>query len=463
MGDALKALLIHSSGRFYKIPTLRPGRSQATLVPVSDDSLLAFSRAFADSVRSGLPPIQTLKNIGLHKAADAVGRGETLHSALASLSRFPPVLIALVRAGEESGKLDAFLDRYSASLESRIDFRRRLQRAFVYPAFGAGLAGLIFILFSTKGAPLLLEPLIAAGVAVPPAALRAMKAGEFFLANWPLFLGGLIGAYVIVTSLLGSRPGRMARALAGHWLPGARYVCEQSRYYDLEATLELLLGAGLRPREVMEIMGQCFRDDPLTSRRLARGAAMMAEGKGFTESLSPCLPADDRTRVAVAETSGLLDETFGKLAKSHRDLHLHRLKQAATAFQLAGVVALAPLCFGLIMWILLPTMAVLKSAGSQLGGLEATAPTATPMLAAPDAPPSIMSVKASRFNEAQAQRVTGFMKEHAVTPESSGDAADGDKPAKKKKTPMPKLKPMQGMKGAQFKRIEPTSIKSGLE
>jgi hypothetical protein len=28
---------------------------------------------------------------------------------------------------------------------------------------------------------------------------------------------------------------------------------------------------------------------------------------------------------------------------------------------------------------------------------------------------------------------------------------------------MPKLKPMQGMKGASFKRIEPTSIKSGLE
>ena len=430
---------------------------------MSDDSLLAFSRAFADSVRSGLPPIQTLKNLGLHKAADAVGRGETLHAALESLKRYPPVLIAMVRAGEESGKLDTFLDRYSASLESRIDFRRRLQRAFIYPAFGAGLAGLIFILFSTKGAPLLLEPLIAAGVAVPPAALRAMKVGEFFLANWPFFLGGLVTAIVLVSSILGSRPGRMARALAGHWLPGARYTSEQARHYDLEATLELLLGAGLRPRETMEILGQCFRDDPLMARRLTRGAAMMADGKGFTESLSPCLPAEDRTRVAVAEQSGLLDETFGKLAKSHRDLHLHRLKQAATAFQLAGVVALAPLCFGLIMWILLPTMAVLKNAGSQLGGLDAAAPAATHELAAPDAPHTMMSVKASKFNESQAGRITGFMQEHAASPESSADAQEGDKPAKKKKMAMPKLKPMRGMGGTQFRRIEPTSIKSGLD
>jgi type II secretory pathway component PulF len=428
---------------------------------VSDESLLAFSRAFADSTRCGLSPVLTLRNLSLDKAAEAVGRGETLHAALGCLSRFPSVLIALVRAGEESGKLDAFLDRYSASLESRIDFRRRLQRVLVYPAFASALVATIFLLFSTKGTPILLELLIAAGVAVPPVALHAMKAGEFFLANWPFFLGGFVTTVLAVSALLGSRPGRMARALAGHWLPGARYVCEEARWYELEATLELVLGAGLRPRETMEILGQCFRDDPLTARRLSHAAEMMAQGKGFTESLAPGLPAHDRTVLAVAECSGLLDETFGKLAKSHRELHLHRLKQAATAFQLATVAALAPLCFGLILWILWPTLAVLQRAESELTG--ATAPAAvTPELAAPGpSPHTAMSVKASRFNETQGRQITGYMQEHAAS-ESSEAPADGDKPAKKK-TPVPKLKPMEGMKRTQFRRIEPTSVKSGLE
>ena len=190
-------------------------------------------------------------------------------------------------------------------------------------------------------------------------------------------------------------------------------------------------------------------------------------GKGFTESLSPCLPADDRPRVAVAEQAGRLDETLGKLAKSHRELHLHRLKQTATAFQLASVVALAPLCFGLIMWILWPTMAVLRDAGGQLTGLGGGAPAAaTPNLSAPQASPhSAESAKASRFNEMNAKNILGYMQEHAAAPSKDSSESSGGEaaPAKKKKLAMPKLKPAQSMKGAQFQKIAPSTIKSHLD
>jgi len=417
---------------------------------MSDERLLAFSRALADAVRSGLPMAATLRDIGLSAAAEGVSQGKTLQESLAATGKFPSVLLALIRAGEESGKVDAFLDRYSDSLESRLDFRRRLARAFFYPAFGAALAAAIFLLFSTKAAPLLLEPLIAAGVSMPPAALQAMKAGEYLLANWLLLLGAAVFIVLLARALFASRAGRAARALAGHWLPGARYVSEEARWYDLEATLELLLGAGLRPRQVMDILGESFRDDPLTRRRLAKGAVMMEQGRGFAESLAPCLPPDDRPRAEVAERSGLLDETFGKLAKTHRELHLHRLKQAATAFQLASVTALAPVCFGLILWILWPTMAVLRDAGKQLTG--SGAPSAEGF---PSAPPMDSSVPpetaaASRFNEKNAREVVGYMQSHA--------AGDGEQ----KKMAKIKLKD-RSMQKPQFKKIEATPLKSSLD
>lgn len=435
---------------------------------MSDERLLAFCRALSDSVSSGLPLADTLRSLSrvsfrdrrLAAAAELVSQGKTMHESLAAQGLLPPILIALIRAGEESGKVDKFLDRYSAALESRIDFHRRLKRALVYPAFAAGLAGGIFLLFSTKAAPLLLQPLTDAGVALPPAAARMMALGGLLVANWPLILGALAAAVIVMRLVMGSPPGRKTRALAGHWLPGVRFATEEARSYQFAATLELLLAAGLRPRQIMEILVEYFRDDPVTRRRLTRGAAMLAEGKTFFESVAVCLPADDRPRLAVAETAGRLDEALGKLALGHRDRHLHRLKLTATAVQLTSVAALAPLCFGLIMWILWPTMAMLKQAVASpdmIPAGEATMKIET----SPSVPPE--SAAASRFNEKHAPSLVGFMRDHAVAEEepAAEDADEAPAPPKKKMT-TPKLQD-RSMNRLPRRTIEPTRIQSSLE
>lgn len=435
---------------------------------MSDERLLAFCRALSDSVSSGLPLAETLRTLSrvswrdrkLAAAAELVSQGKTLHESLAAQGLLPPILIALIRAGEESGKVDKFLDRYSAALESRIDFHRRLKRALVYPAFAAGLAGSIFLLFSTKAAPLLLQPIADAGVALPPAAARTMALGGLLLANWPLLLGALPAAAIVLSMLAGSAPGRKARALAGHWLPGVRFATEEARSYQFAATLELLLAAGLRPRQIMEILVEYFRDDPVTRRRLTRGAVMLAEGKTFSESVASCLPADDRPRIAVAETAGRLDEALGKLALGHRDRHLHRLKLTATAVQLTSIAALAPLCFGLIMWILWPTMAMLKQAVASPDMIPAGAATLK-IETAPSVPPE--SAAASRFNEAHAPAVVGFMRDHAVAEEAEAEEGEEAAPApKKKKMSTPKLQD-RSMNRLPRRAIEPTRIQSSLD
>lgn len=418
---------------------------------MSDERLLAFSRALADSVRSGLPMADTLRRLKLPGAAEMVSQGRTLHESLEAQGKLPPILIALIRAGEESGKIDAFFDRFSAALETRIDFGRRLKRALVYPAFTGLLAVAIFLAFATKAAPMLLQPIIDAGVPVPPAAETIMRAGGFVLSNWHRLLGAFLAAAFLLWSAASSSPGRKLRSLAGHWLPGARFATEEARHYQFEATMELLIGAGLRPRQIMEIMLRYFRDDPLLHRRLSRGAAQMAEGKGFAESIASCLPADDRPRVAVAETAGRLDETLGRLAVEHRERHMHRLKLAASAVQLSAVVALAPICFGLIMLILWPTFSMLRTSGAQLTGLGASVPSEGFPSALPmdkTVPP--VTAAASRFNEKNAKSVVDYMQSHS--------AGDGEQ----KKMPKIGLKD-RSMQRPQFKKIEATRLKSSLE
>lgn len=420
---------------------------RATLGPLSDESLLDFSRAASDALRSALPLAEFLRGRGLAKAADAVSRGETLHSSLPP--SFPPLFRAMVRAGEESGKLDAFLDRYSTSLETRIDFRRRLSRVLAYPLFAVALACGLLLLFSAKAAPLLLLPLSQAGVSLPPAAMRFLDFGDWLRENALIVAGGFLGAIVILRELAGSTPGRKVRAVFGRVVPGLIYVSEEARACELEATLGLLLGAGLRPRESFEVLLQVAEEDPLLRRSLAKGAALLPSGASFGECVAPSLPADDRPRFLTAEKAGRLDETLARLAESHREKHLHRLKSAALAIQIASVVALAPLVFGLVMGLVWPALASVKSIAEQatsLKGPQDDFATKVDIQVAPKATP--MDVKTSQFNETQAGAVTAYMAEHGAK--------------EQKKVPKLHVKD-RSVQRLQQSKVRPTEIRSNLE
>lgn len=439
----------------------------------SDRRFLDFSRALADSVRSGLPLAETLRSLSgrhgrrLRDAAELVAQGRPLHESLAAQALFPPLLLALVRAGEESGKLDSFLERYAGWLETRIDFRRRLRRAALYPAFCLALAAALFLLFSGKLAPELFAPLLDAGLPIPDGARRVMDVGASLLARWPLLLTGLAGAAGAVCLLSRTAPARALGALSGHWLPGARYVSEEARIFQLVSTLQLLLGAGLRPRQILDILREQHREDLVLGRRLARAAESLARGESFSRSLADCLPPEDRPRLAVAEAAGRLDAACGELAREHRERHSHRLKVAAKVLKLASLAGLAPLCFGLLLWLLWPTFALLG--GDALAGAAAGPETDAGLYRAPSAP----SASPAGFNETRAKEVVDFMRAHAPkkeappkevapasTPAAEAPAPATAAPAKKKEYPKLQSKPMPR---PTFKKIEPTSIRSSLE
>lgn len=438
---------------------------------MSDESLLDFSRAASDALRSALPLAEFLRGRGLAKSADAVSRGEALHSSLPA--SFPPLFVAMVRAGEESGKLDAFLDRYSASLETRIDFRRRLSRVLAYPIFAVALAVGLLLLFIAKGAPLLLLPLSSAGVVLPPGVLKLLGAGDWVRENWGVLAGGVAGTFLILREMIRSGPGRRLFAVAGRIVPGLRYVTEEARACEFEATLGLLLGAGLRPREAFEVLQQVVDEDPLLRRSLAKGAALLPSGAGFGDCVAPSLPADDRARFLTAEKAGRLDETLAKLAESHRERHLHRLKAASQALQIASIVALAPLVFGLAMSVVWPALAAAKAAaeqatssGAPAGGLD------MPVRVETGAKATDMDVKTSRFNEANAGRITAYMAEHeakdsppseAKNPFASAAAEAPGKPADERKKVRKIPIRERSIQSMPRRTVTPTEIRSHVE
>lgn len=121
--------------------------------------LAIFSRQFATLVASGMPMLRTLHTLeeqtNDERIRDAVAgvradveAGSTLEQAM---ERHPEVFdrlfCAMVRSGEESGRLEDALDRVAYQVEKKDALRRQVKSALMYPAliFGFAIVALLTI------------------------------------------------------------------------------------------------------------------------------------------------------------------------------------------------------------------------------------------------------------------------------------------------------------------------------
>jgi type IV pilus assembly protein PilC len=127
-------------GWLYFIKT-KPGRefwdSRRIKLPIFGSiahkiCLARFTRTFASLIRSGVPILEvmtvtsnTCGNVVMEKAirvatAD-IERGESISTALGKHPVFPSMIIRMITAGEQTGKIDSMLERISDFLDEEIE------------------------------------------------------------------------------------------------------------------------------------------------------------------------------------------------------------------------------------------------------------------------------------------------------------------------------------------------------
>src|SRR6476620_2245039 len=119
--------------------------------------LAVLSRQFATLVGSGMPMLRTLHTLEQQtkdeEIAEAVAglradveAGSTLEQAMERHPRvFDRLFRAMVRSGEQSGRLDEALDRIAFQVEKQDALRRQVKSALMYPALVFGFAVVVLI------------------------------------------------------------------------------------------------------------------------------------------------------------------------------------------------------------------------------------------------------------------------------------------------------------------------------
>lgn len=119
--------------------------------------LAVFSRQFATLVSSGMPMLRTLHTLEEQTQDDAIKEavagvradveaGSTLEQAMERHPKvFDRLFRAMVRAGEQSGRLEEALDRIAFQVEKADALRRQVKSAMMYPSLVFGFAIVVLV------------------------------------------------------------------------------------------------------------------------------------------------------------------------------------------------------------------------------------------------------------------------------------------------------------------------------
>lgn len=298
-------------------------------LPVRSVDVELALKQLAVMLRSGVTLLKALQVLPLQARRRAMGlaweavaariqEGAGLADAMAEQRCFTPLVIQLVRVGEQTGNLEQVLRRAAEGLERRRQLKTSVVTAFLYPSIVLLMTIAVVVFMVVSVLPKVRLLLAALGRKLPPLTQALIDISALIQAH---LVQGSIFLLAVVTGLV----------LAYQWPPG-RLVLDRllllvplvGRTLRLATTVSLarglsdLLRSGITLLEALRTVEDLLPNRYLGEQvatvreRVMRGATLaepLSEGGGFT----PMLPA----MVSVGEASGSLDEVLDEVAAFH--------------------------------------------------------------------------------------------------------------------------------------------------
>jgi len=292
-----------------------------------------FTRQMATMMKAGVPLVQSfdivsdglenpsMKELIQHIRTDVAAGGGFANSLKKHPRYFDSLFCNLVESGEQSGALEALLDRIAIYKEKTEALKAKIKKALTYPIAVIVIAIVVTAILLIKVVPQFAETFSSFGADLPGFTLFVLAISEFVQETWLIILFGLVGGFFLLKELHHRLPkfrNLMDKTLLKTPIIGkivyssicARYARTLSTTFaagvPLIDSLESVAGATgniVYERAVLDI-----RDSVSTGIQLNQ--AMRSTG---------LFPPMMLQMTAIGEESGALDGMLDKVATFHED------------------------------------------------------------------------------------------------------------------------------------------------
>ncbi len=246
-----------------------------------------------------------------------VQKGTPLSQAFAKFPNvFTTLFVAMVRAGEESGKLGESLRITAEQMDRSFALKRRIRGAMMYPSVIMILMVIIGILMLIYVVPTLTSTFKDLDVDLPVSTQMIISVSDGLAAHPILYVGGLVFLVVVLVQVFRTTAGKRAFEQVIMRLPVIKTLVQQTNSARMARTFASLLSSGVEVVSAISITGDVLQNSFYKSvlkeaeEEIQKGTQLSAVFARYPKLYPPMVTE----MVAVGEETGKLPDMFLQIA-----------------------------------------------------------------------------------------------------------------------------------------------------
>jgi type IV pilus assembly protein PilC len=288
-------------------------RQMTTLFEAQVSALRAF-RLLATEART---PVLADK---LNEIGNDIQSGSSISMALAKHPDvFSAFYVNMVRAGEESGKLDETFSFLASYLDRNYELTQKTRNALIYPAFIIFTFLVVMTLMMTMVIPNLASMLKDVGQNIPVTTKIVIALSDFTTHYLWLILVVLVAVGIFLYRYAKTAEGRDVLARARLQIPAVGQLYQKIFLSRLADNLSTMLRSGIQILRALEITGTVV-GDPRYEKILADAANDVKGGMPLSEALRKHddIPGIVVAMIKIGEETGNMGAILETMAKFYR-------------------------------------------------------------------------------------------------------------------------------------------------
>jgi len=345
--------------------------------PVPNKDVVILSKQMATLFGAQVSPLKIFTllsseaaNPFLRKSLEAVVSdiqgGSTISKAL---SKHPAVFsdfyVNMVKAGEETGKLDETFNYLAEHLDRNYEVVSKVKNALIYPAFVIGVFLAVMLLMFTVIIPKISLIILESGQEVPLYTKFVFGISHTLLSYGFIILGLLIAALYFGFRYIRTPAGISAWARFKLELPYFGELYKKLYLSIITDNMNTMILSGIPMVKAIEVTAAVV-ENQVYREILQRTLTDVKGGKSLSQSLSPYkeLPSILIQMIKVGEETGELGKIFKTMARFYQREVINAVDTLVSLIEPVMIVALGLGVGVLLSSVLIPIYNIASSAGA---------------------------------------------------------------------------------------------------
>ena len=334
IGEASRKL--KSDGKYIASLTLDKGKGLMNMEigspKLKNKDLVLITRQLASLLSAGITVVRSLdmlyQQLESKKAKKCIGdiyesvqSGRSLSEAFGEQRGIlPNIMISMIAAGEESGRLDEVMERLAEHFAKDAKLKNKISSAMVYPKILAGLTAVVSIGLLTFLVPKVGVTIAELGGEMPALTQFLLNLSDSVVHFWYIYLaviGGLVYGFKLWKS---TDKGAETWSKIMLKMPVVGKATRMNASARFTRTVSTLLRSGISVLQSVEITEKSL-DNVILQKKLEQARIEIRKGTSLSRSIRDIteFPPMIYAMVSIGEESGTLDAILEKAADYFED------------------------------------------------------------------------------------------------------------------------------------------------